>query len=207
MNRGRTARGRSRAGFTTAAPKAKPLLRTVDEGDPVRIDGRLIGAQGDRWIDPFIAANDHALARLGLTPEVHSSGGLHLELRPSGRIGAVPLVAPATGARRGGAPGEPEVPVDRSRWRDALQSGSRLLRRLAAGPWSPALLAKFLMADRRPGAAPDRRASRASPFVVHQSPRGTSLAPRKGRLGSVGPQSGSGRSVDVPAVRVLGSCR
>ena len=37
-----------------------------------------------------------ALQRLGLTPEVHSSGGLHMLLRPSGRIGAVPLVAPAS---------------------------------------------------------------------------------------------------------------
>jgi hypothetical protein len=96
VSRGRTTRGRSRAGFTAAAPTAKPLLHTEDEGRPVRIDARTVGAQGDRWIDPFLAANEPALQRLDLSPQVHSAGGLHLELRPSGRIGAVPLVAPAT---------------------------------------------------------------------------------------------------------------
>lgn len=96
MNRGRTSRGRARAGFTGLAPRAKPLLKTTDEGGPVRVDGSMIGANGDRWIDPFLAANGASLDRLGLRPEVHSAGGIHLELRPSGTIGAVPLVAPAT---------------------------------------------------------------------------------------------------------------
>ncbi len=96
MSRGRTTRGRARAGFTVAAPKAKPLLSTTDEGDPVRVDGNMVGATGDRWMDPFLAANQLALRRLGLTPNVRSDGGLHLELHPSGSIGAVPLVAPAT---------------------------------------------------------------------------------------------------------------
>jgi len=62
----------------------------------VRIDGGLVQAQGDRWIDPFLAANRAAIQRLGLQPEVHSDDGLHMLLRPSGRIGAVPLVAPAS---------------------------------------------------------------------------------------------------------------
>ena len=95
MARGRTTRGRARS-VRTQIPAARPLLRTTDEGEPIRIDGDLVQAQGVRWVDPFLAANRPALQRLGLTPEVHSSGGLHMLLRPSGRIGAVPLVAPAS---------------------------------------------------------------------------------------------------------------
>jgi hypothetical protein len=95
MARGRTARGRART-VRTQVPAARPLLQTTDEGEPIRIGGDIVQAQGDRWVDPFLAANRTALQRLGLTPEVHSSGGLHMLLRPSGRIGAVPLVAPAS---------------------------------------------------------------------------------------------------------------
>lgn len=95
MARGRTARGRARS-VRTNLPAARPLFQTTDEGEPIRITGDVVQAQGDRWIDPFLAANRSALQRLGLTPEVHSAGGLHMLLRPSGRIGAVPLVAPAS---------------------------------------------------------------------------------------------------------------
>jgi hypothetical protein len=62
----------------------------------VRITGSLVQAQGERWIDPFLSANRGAIQRLGLHPEVHTDGGLHMLLRPTGRIGAVPLVAPAS---------------------------------------------------------------------------------------------------------------
>src|SRR4051812_12406786 len=95
MARGRTSRGRARMS-RAQVPAAHPLFRTTDEGDPIRIAADVVQAQGDRWIDPFLAANRPALQRLGLTPEVHSSGGLHVLLRPSGRIGAVSLVAPAS---------------------------------------------------------------------------------------------------------------
>ena len=95
MGRGRTARGRVRTG-RSQVPAARPLLQTTDEGEPIRIGADTVQAQGDRWIDPFLVANRAALQRLGLTPEVRSSGGLHMLLRPSGRIGAVPLVAPAS---------------------------------------------------------------------------------------------------------------
>jgi hypothetical protein len=71
-------------------------LQTTDEGLPLRVDGALVQGQGDRWIDPFLTANRSAINRLGLSPEVHSGDGLHMLLRPSGRIGAVPLVAPAS---------------------------------------------------------------------------------------------------------------
>lgn len=91
-----TIQRRSRVGFTTAAPRLKPILESTDEGDPIKIRGSLIGASGDRWIDPFLAANDAALQRLGLSVEVRSAGGIHVQVRPSRKIGAVPIVAPAT---------------------------------------------------------------------------------------------------------------
>ena len=94
--RGRTTRGRSRVTAQTRVPAARPLLRTTDEGHPIRVTPAMAHAHGDRWIDPFLSANRPALRRLGLTPEVHSSGGLHVLLHPSGRIGAIPLVAPAS---------------------------------------------------------------------------------------------------------------
>ena len=96
MPQGRTSRGRARAGARLQPPAARPLLQTTDEGEPIRVDGVLVQAQGDRWIDPFLTANRAAIRRLGLAPEVHSGAGLHMLLRPSGRIGAVPLVTPAT---------------------------------------------------------------------------------------------------------------
>jgi hypothetical protein len=75
---------------------ARPLLESTDEGQAIRITGALVGAQGERWIDPFLAANADALRRLNLRVDVQSRAGLHMLLSPSGRIGAVPLVAPAT---------------------------------------------------------------------------------------------------------------
>ncbi len=96
MPRGRTSRGRARTVARSLAPAARPLLETTDEGRAIRIDGSLFQTQGDRWIDPFLNANRAALQRLELNPEVHSDEGLHMLLRPSGRIGAVPLVAPTS---------------------------------------------------------------------------------------------------------------
>lgn len=92
----RTNRGRVRTGFGGVAPRARPLLETTDEGKPVRVTAAMVGATGERWIDPFLAANKLALRRLGLSPEVRSAGGLHMRIYPSGKIGAVALVAPAT---------------------------------------------------------------------------------------------------------------
>lgn len=102
MTRGRTRnrRGRQTRQPLPAVPRARPLLKTTDEGDPIKIDSSIVQSDRnrwiDRWIDPFLAANRPFLQRLGLSTEVHSQGGVHILLRPSGRIGAVPLVAPAT---------------------------------------------------------------------------------------------------------------
>jgi hypothetical protein len=96
MPRGHTTKGRARAATRTQAPATRPLLQSTDEGPGIRVDPGIVSASGDRWIDPFLVANRSALQRLGLRPEVHSTGGLHVLLRPSARIGAVPLVAPAT---------------------------------------------------------------------------------------------------------------
>lgn len=96
MRRGRTAQGRARSGYSATAPTTRPLLQTTDEGAPVRVDARTVATTGDRWVDPFLAANRESIERLALMSEVRSIGGVHLLLHPTGRIGAVPLVAPAT---------------------------------------------------------------------------------------------------------------
>ena len=63
MARGRTARGRARSA-RTQVPAARPLFQTTDEGEPIRIGGDLLQAQGDRWVDPFLVANRPALTGL-----------------------------------------------------------------------------------------------------------------------------------------------
>ena len=63
--RGRTARGRARTQrLDLSLPPARPLIKTRDHGEPVRLDARTVGAAGDRWIEPFLAANASALKRL-----------------------------------------------------------------------------------------------------------------------------------------------
>lgn len=178
MSRGRTSRGRARSGFTASAPKARPLLKTMDEGSPIRINGAMIGAKGDRWIDPFLAANDEALDRLGLTPEVHSSGGIHLKLRPSGTIGAVPLVAPATRRVAAGVLVEP-----RFRWSalgDVMSAvGFSVAPTLGGGalvPGSAREVPSWLVAGpvvrRLEGFLAHRRSSFVERSELRRSPRG-----------------------------------
>lgn len=178
MSRGRTSRGRERGGFSQEAPKAKPLLKTTDEGDPVRIDGIMIGANGDRWVDPFLAANASAIDRLGLRPEVHSDGGIHLRLRPSGSIGAVPLVAPATRRVAAGVLVEP-----RFRWSalgDVMAAvGFAVAPTLGGGslvPGSAREVPSWLVAGpvlrRLEGLLKHRRSSFVERTEIRTSPRG-----------------------------------
>ncbi len=96
----RTARGRARAARQIALERAhaRPLLRGHDQGDPIVVRGEHIGAgkRNGRWVQPFIDANREALARLKLTWDVSYDGEIVMRLHPSSRIGAIPLVSPAT---------------------------------------------------------------------------------------------------------------
>jgi len=89
-------KGRPRASLLAADPAARPLFRTRDHGDPIAIQGREIGASGERWVEPFLAANLVGLRRLGLQHEVRADPDLRVLLRPGSRIGAIPLLSPAT---------------------------------------------------------------------------------------------------------------
>lgn len=96
MTRGRTLKGRGRERAGSVRLAARQLLSGDDQGDPIRIDGSAIGANGDRWIEPFLRANAAHLDRLELTREVGTRDGVHVNLKPAGRIGAVPLLSPST---------------------------------------------------------------------------------------------------------------
>lgn len=96
MTRGRTRQGRSRAARALLdVPKAKPLLEAFDHGPEIRLEPSVVAASGDRWIEPFLAANGDFLRRLRVTTTV-DPGGHVLRLSPGPRIGAIPLLSPAT---------------------------------------------------------------------------------------------------------------
>jgi hypothetical protein len=95
--RGSIAKGRSRAPLTQPpAPRARPLLRLVDHGDPVKIEPATVGASSEHWIEGFLQANAPQLRRLDLRTEVETRGGVRLVVHPGSHIGAVPLLSPAT---------------------------------------------------------------------------------------------------------------
>jgi len=97
MTRGRTQRGRERASRgLLELPAGRPLIQAVDHGPGVRLDAAGLGATGDRWVEPFLAANGAHLRRLGVVANVETRGGIALRLTPGPRIGAVPLLSPAT---------------------------------------------------------------------------------------------------------------
>ena len=97
MSRGQTRKGRARANRALLAiPAAKPLLRAVDHGPAIRLDPSILGAAGDRWVEPFMDANRGHLDRLGVEVRVETRGGVGLSLRPGPRVGAVPLLSPST---------------------------------------------------------------------------------------------------------------
>jgi hypothetical protein len=95
MTRGRTQRERAPRGLLEI-PTARPLLQTVDHGPDVRLGAAMMGASGDRWVEPFLEANHEHLQRLGVVASVEARGGVALRLTPGARIGAVPLLSPAT---------------------------------------------------------------------------------------------------------------
>lgn len=96
MARGQTRKGRYRAGLLSAVTSARPLLKARDHGEPVSVRGRDIGAAGERWVEPFLAANSAALKRLDLRHEVRADPEVRVLLRPGAKIGAIPLLGPAT---------------------------------------------------------------------------------------------------------------
>lgn len=97
MSRGNTQRGRERATRALLElPSGRPLVQAVDHGPEVRVDGAQLGVGGDRWVEPFLEANGAHLARLGVTARVETRGGVGVRLAPGPRIGAVPLLSPAT---------------------------------------------------------------------------------------------------------------
>lgn len=97
MTRGRTKRGRERASRALLeVPSSRPLLRAVDHGPAIRLEGKSIGAVGDRWIEPFLDANRAHLKRLDIRADIEVRDGLGVRLTPGARIGAVPLLSPST---------------------------------------------------------------------------------------------------------------
>lgn len=96
MARGQTSKGRSRAALMAVVASSRPLLKTQDHGEPVSISARAIGATGDRWVEPFLTANQAGLRRLDLAPEIRVDPQVRVVLTPGARIGAIPLLDPAT---------------------------------------------------------------------------------------------------------------
>jgi hypothetical protein len=96
MARGATKKGRSRAAAVAAISTTRPLLKGHDHGEPISVRARDIGATGERWVEPFLAANAAGLSRLVLRQEVRADPEVRVLLRPGPRIGAVPLLSPST---------------------------------------------------------------------------------------------------------------
>ena len=96
MARGQTVKGRRRSGLLGLVPNASRLLRGKEHGDPFTVSAPDVGGMGDRWVEPFLAANRHAFRRLDLKEEVHTYPSLRVSVTPGSRIGAVPLVSPST---------------------------------------------------------------------------------------------------------------
>ncbi len=96
MRPGQTKRGRVRASLMDPISSARPLLRGFDHGEAIAMYARDVGAVGDRWVDPFLAANVVGFRRLELRHEVRADPELRVMLKPGPRIGAIPLLSPTT---------------------------------------------------------------------------------------------------------------
>ncbi len=96
MSRGQTRRRRPRASLFEAVCSSRPLIKTHDNGKLASIRARDVGATGNHWIESFLKANLHALRRLDLSYEVVTYPELQVVLRTGAKIGAIPLLNPAT---------------------------------------------------------------------------------------------------------------
>jgi hypothetical protein len=75
---------------------SRPLISTTDHGKSVWVNAATLGVSGDRWIEPFLAANAPQLDRLGIKASIDAHDQLRVRLIPGSRIGATPLLSPAT---------------------------------------------------------------------------------------------------------------
>ena len=87
---------RHRAALMMAEPLSKPLFKTRDYGNPIGISAKEIGAVGNRWVEPFLSANKAFIRRLNLRVEILADTDLQVLFFPGSRIGAIPLLHPAT---------------------------------------------------------------------------------------------------------------
>lgn len=110
-HRGHSIRGRAGAMQVSADTSSHPLRKTTDYGAPISIDGAFLGIIGDRWLDPFLVANKLSLERLAVLHEIRIDPKPRVLLRPTNKIGALPLLNPSTRRVAGGILIEP-----RFRW-------------------------------------------------------------------------------------------
>ncbi|MFO0757877.1 MAG: hypothetical protein U0359_15380 [Byssovorax sp.] len=109
------ARSRSTGGAARPAPRSpprigppKPLYATTDHGAGIVVAPELFAPlqRNGGWgpfLDPFLHANERALALLDVRPEIKGgSDGAVLRLVPSGRAGAIPLRSSQTQQVLGG---------------------------------------------------------------------------------------------------------
>ena len=69
---------------------------TTDHGNPLEVRAHAIGSSGERWVEPFLQANAPSMQRLRLQADICADSEVYVRLTPGARIGAVPLVGPAT---------------------------------------------------------------------------------------------------------------
>ena len=86
----------------------------------MEVRAHAIGASGERWVEPFLQANAPTMQRLRLHVDVCADTEVYVRLTPGARIGAVPLVGPATRRVVAGILVEP-----RFRWRPWAPSSTR----------------------------------------------------------------------------------
>lgn len=96
MGKGQTRNRLGRAALLTASSSSRPLLKGHDHGDPFFVKAQDVGASGDRWVEPFLAANMIGLRRLDLRYEIRVDPMPRVMLTPGPRIGAIPLLNPAS---------------------------------------------------------------------------------------------------------------
>lgn len=97
MTRAGTQRGRrQRVRGLPSLAASRPLITTTDHGDSAWVSAATLGLSGDRWVEPFLAANTPLLNRLAIKAGIDAHGELRVRLTPASRIGAIPLLCPTT---------------------------------------------------------------------------------------------------------------